>query len=81
MQNNFGANNKSLPDCLPGKNAEGFFSLPLVTNKISEQPLFGRFQALMQFQCLKYFSAPKIFKSKNLSKLNIKVNINNAKSD
>ena len=42
---------------------------------------FGRFQALMQFQCLKYFSAPKIFKSKNLSKLNIKVNINNAKSD
>ena len=70
-----------MPDCLPGKNAEGIFFLPYVTNKISEQPVFGRFLAFMQFQCLKYFNAPKIFKSKNLSKLNMKVNINNAKSD
>ena len=61
-EKNFGVENKSLPDCLPGKNAEGIFFLSHVTNKISEQPFFGRFQAFMQFQCLKYFNAPKIFK-------------------
>ena len=70
-----------MPDRLPGKDGEGIFFLLPVTSKISEQPLFARFQALMQFKHLKYFSAPKIFTSKNLSKLNIKVNINNARSD
>ena len=64
-----------------GRMLKEFFSFLLLQTRYQNNLFLGRFQACMQFQCLKYFTAPKILKSKNLSKLNMKVNINNAKSD
>ena len=64
-----------------GRMLKEFFFFHMLQTRYQNNLFFGRFQAFMQFQCLKYFNAPKIFKSKNLSKLNMKVNINNAKSD